>query len=84
MLNQGRPTIEGRAKRSPNNEGRWPGMGRARVRRVGEGTEGGCLLMLIDAVPVEARPHSGQRVSGANTAVDWVGRRTCSPGGDKT
>jgi hypothetical protein len=83
MLNQGRPTIEGRAKWSPNNEWRWPGMGRARVRRVGEGTEGICLLILMDAELVEARPHSGQRVSEANTAVDWVGRRTCSPGGDK-
>jgi hypothetical protein len=58
-------------------------MGRARAWRVGEGTDGVCLLILVEAVPVAARPHSGQRVSEANTAVDWVGRRTSSPGGDK-
>lgn len=41
MLNQGRPNIEGRAKRSPNRKGSRPGMGRARAGDTGEGWQDG-------------------------------------------
>ena len=46
MLNQGRPLIEGRAKRSPNRKGSRPGMGRARAGVSGEGLAGWLICWL--------------------------------------
>ena len=49
----------------------------------GEGICGKKVHFLMEDVPIRAGAHLRRRVSGANTAVHWVGRRTGSPGGDK-
>lgn len=47
MLNQGRPYIEGRAKRSPNRKRSRPGMGRARAGDPGEGWQDGRSVVWV-------------------------------------
>lgn len=48
-----------------------------------EGRYGVFILLFMDAVPVAGGVHLRRRVSGANTADHWVGRRTGSLGGVK-
>jgi len=85
MLNQGRPLL--RVERS----GALKGKGDSREWTApGPGFWGfgevwwHMLFLLMVAVPVLGVVSlPGWRVSGANTAGFWVGRRTGSPGGDK-
>ena len=88
MLNQGRPLL--RAERSGARSEKGAGWKRAHARgrwKFGEGSEKGFVrygfIVLMKVVPIRAGARLRRRVSGANTAGHWVGRRTDSPGGDK-
>lgn len=50
---------------------------------LGKGFVGKGFILLMEVVPDRAGARLRRRVSEANTAVHWVGRRTGSPGGDK-
>jgi len=69
-------------KREPGGNERSPG-GRWRF---GEGIcfVGKGFILLMEVVEARAGAHLCRRVSGANTAGYWVGKRTGSPGGDNT
>ncbi len=88
MLNQGRPLL--RAERSGARSEKGAGWKRAHARgrwKFGEGSEKGFVrygfIVLMKVVPIRAGARLRRRVSEANTADHWVGRRTGSPGGDK-
>jgi len=50
----------------------------------GKGFVGKGFILLMEVELARAGVHLCRRVSAANTAGFWVGRRTDSPGGDNT
>ena len=88
MLNQGRPLLRAERSGARTEKGagwKWA-LARGEVEVRGRVREGICQVWVHCFDGGRAGPggvHLCRRVSAANTAVHWVGRRTGSPGGDK-